>query len=75
MQEPDHASDRSIGDAAHRAAPHQARSWVAPAGALLALALWITLGFVIPLGAGWVHLLLPLGAVLLIRWVVSGPAR
>ena len=39
---------------------------------LVALALWITFGFVIPVGAGWIHLLLGLGVVLLARRVVTG---
>lgn len=41
--------------------------------ALLALALWIALGFVLPVGAGWVHLFLAVGTVLLIRRIVTGP--
>lgn len=40
--------------------------------ALLAFAAWIVLGFVIPVGAGWPHLFLALGAVLLVRRVVTG---
>lgn len=40
---------------------------------LAALAAWIVLGFVIPVGAGWVHLLLALGVLLLLRRVVTGP--
>jgi hypothetical protein len=40
--------------------------------ALLALAAWIVFGFVIPVGAGWPHLFLALGAVLLVRRVVTG---
>lgn len=43
------------------------------ASALIALAAWIVLGFVIPVGAGWPHLLLGLGAILLVRRVVTGP--
>ena len=43
--------------------------------ALLALIAWLVLGFVVPVGAGWPHLLLPLGVILLIRRVVVGPAR
>ncbi len=42
------------------------------AGVLL-LVLWIVLAFVIPVGAGWVHLLMAAGVVLLIRRVVTGP--
>ena len=40
--------------------------------ALVALAAWILLGFVIPVGAGWPHLLLALAAILLVRRVVTG---
>lgn len=40
---------------------------------LVALALWVLFGFVVPVGAGWVHLLLALALVLLIRRVVTGP--
>ncbi len=40
--------------------------------ALLALAAWIVFGFVIPVGAGWPHLFLALGAILLVRRVVTG---
>lgn len=42
------------------------------AGVLL-LVVWIVLAFVIPVGAGWVHLLMAAGVVLLIRRVVTGP--
>jgi hypothetical protein len=40
--------------------------------ALAALVAWIVLGFVVPVGAGWVHLLLALGVMLLVRRVVTG---
>lgn len=40
--------------------------------ALMALVAWIILGFVVPVGAGWVHLLLALGMILLVRRVVAG---
>jgi hypothetical protein len=40
---------------------------------LLCLVVWIILAFVAPLGAGWVHLLLAAGVILLIRRVVTGP--
>lgn len=43
------------------------------AGVLLLL-LWITLAFVIPGGAGWPHLFLAAGVILLIRRVVTGPS-
>jgi hypothetical protein len=39
---------------------------------LLCLAGWIVLAFVIPVGAGWVHLFLAAGVILLIRRVVTG---
>ena len=39
---------------------------------LLALAVWIVGAFVIPVGAGWIHLFLAAGVVLLIRRVVTG---
>jgi hypothetical protein len=38
------------------------------AGAIVALALWFLLTFVMPTGVGLVHLLLAIGVVLLIRW-------
>ena len=40
---------------------------------LLLLAAWVLLAFVFPVGAGWVHLLMAGGVVLLIRRVVVGP--
>ena len=40
---------------------------------LLALALWLVLGFLVPPGAGWVHLLLPTGVLLVVRDVVTNP--
>lgn len=36
--------------------------------AIVCLAGWIVLGFVVPIGIGAVHLLLAVGAVLLVRW-------
>jgi hypothetical protein len=39
----------------------------------LALALWVLFGFVVPVGAGWIHLLLPLAMVLFTRRIVTGP--
>jgi hypothetical protein len=39
---------------------------------IVAMVAWIILGFVVPLGAGWVHLLLAVGMMLLIRGVVVG---
>jgi hypothetical protein len=41
---------------------------------ILALLAWIFLVFLHPLHTGWVHLLLGLGVVLLIRRVVTGRA-
>lgn len=43
--------------------------------ALLCLIVWVLLAFVAPLGAGWVHLLLPAGVLLLVRRVVAGRGR
>ncbi|MBI1722521.1 MAG: hypothetical protein HYR48_01270 [Gemmatimonadetes bacterium] len=40
--------------------------------AFMALVAWVILGFVVPVGAGWVHLLLALGMILLVRRVVTG---
>ena len=43
---------------------------------LACLAAWLLLGFVAPVGAGWPHLFLPAGVLLLIRRVVGrGPGR
>jgi hypothetical protein len=36
--------------------------------ALGSLVLWIVFGFVIPIGVGAIHLLLAVGAILLVRW-------
>ena len=41
--------------------------------AAVLLAAWVILGLVIPVGAGWVHLLLAAGVMLLIRGVVTRP--
>jgi hypothetical protein len=41
---------------------------------VLSLLVWITLAFVIPVGAGWPHLFLAAGVILLIRRVVTGRA-
>lgn len=41
-------------------------------GGLLALAIWILFGFVVPVGAGWIHLFLGVGMVLLVRRIVLG---
>jgi len=41
--------------------------------ALVALAGWIVLAFVVRIAAGWVHLLLAAGVLLLVRRVVTGP--
>jgi hypothetical protein len=42
------------------------------AGGLLCLAAWLALGFLVPVGAGWPHLFLPAGVLLLLRRVVGG---
>lgn len=42
-------------------------------GGLVLIALWVLLAFVAPVGAGWVHLLMAAGVILLIRRVVTGP--
>ena len=39
---------------------------------ILSLLAWIALAFVFPVATGWIHLLLGLGVVLLIRRVVTG---
>lgn len=39
---------------------------------VLCLAVWITLAFIVPVGAGWPHLFLAAGVILLIRRVVTG---
>ncbi|HLG06615.1 MAG TPA: hypothetical protein VI383_10765 [Gemmatimonadales bacterium] len=41
--------------------------------AILALASWVVLVFIRPVGLGVVHLLLGIGAVLLIRWWALRP--
>ena len=48
--------------------------WSLVLGVALMIA-WIVLGLVVPLGAGWVHLLLAVGVMLLIRGVVLGWPR
>jgi hypothetical protein len=40
--------------------------------ALLSLVLWIVLAFVLHVAAGWPHLFLAAGVILLIRRVVTG---
>ena len=42
---------------------------------LALLAAWILFGLVIPVGAGWIHMLLALGVMLLVRAVVLKPAK
>jgi hypothetical protein len=42
---------------------------------LVALVAWLVLGFLIPLGAGWIHLLLAAGVMLLVRAVVMRAPR
>jgi aryl-alcohol dehydrogenase-like predicted oxidoreductase len=41
--------------------------------AVLLLAVWGLGTFAVPVGAGWVHLFLAAGAILLVRWVVVRP--
>ncbi len=36
--------------------------------AIVCLAAWIVVGFVVPIGIGAVHLLLAIGSLLLVRW-------
>ena len=43
------------------------------AGGIVLLAAWVLLAFVVPVGGGWVHLLMGAGVILLIRRVVAGP--
>ncbi len=43
--------------------------------ALVALVAWVILAFVARIPAGWPHLFLAAGVVLLIRRVVTGPAE
>ena len=42
---------------------------------LVAMAAWIVFGVFIPLGAGWIHLALAAGIMLLIRAIVLWPPR
>ncbi len=39
---------------------------------VVSLLVWIFLAFIHPLATGWIHLLLALGVVLLVRRVVTG---
>jgi hypothetical protein len=39
---------------------------------LLCLVCWLVLGFIAPVGAGWAHLFLPAGVLLLMRRIVGG---
>jgi len=39
---------------------------------LLCLAVWLVGTFITPVGAGWIHLFLAAGLILLIRRVVTG---
>jgi hypothetical protein len=39
---------------------------------IVSLLAWIILAFVVPVGAGWVHLFLAAGVILLVRRVVTG---
>lgn len=53
--------------------PQPPRRYTLPSGILgaLMLALWLALGFLVPMGTGWVHLLLAGGVLLVIRAVVA----
>lgn len=42
-------------------------------GAVAALVVWVVLAFVMRVPAGWVHLFLAAGVLLLVRRVVRGP--
>jgi hypothetical protein len=42
-------------------------------GGVILLVAWVLLAFVFPVGAGWPHLLMAGGVMLLIRRVVTGP--
>ena len=42
---------------------------------LACLVAWIALAFVVPVGAGWPHLLLPAGLLLIIHAVVDSGTR
>lgn len=53
--------------------PRSKRMNLSLALGLLALVAWIVLALVVPVGAGWVHLFLAAGVILLIRRVVTGP--
>ncbi len=44
-----------------------------PGRGIVLLAAWVLLAFVVPVGSGWVHLLMGAGVILLIRRVVAGP--
>jgi uncharacterized membrane protein len=39
---------------------------------LVCLAVWLVFTFIAPVGAGWIHLFLAAGVILLIRRVVTG---
>jgi len=42
-------------------------------GGVVLLVAWVLLAFVFPVGAGWPHLLMAGGVMLLVRRVVTGP--
>jgi hypothetical protein len=46
---------------------------VSLAGGVVLLIAWVLLAFVFPVGAGWPHLLMAGGVMLLIRRLVAGP--
>jgi aryl-alcohol dehydrogenase-like predicted oxidoreductase len=43
------------------------------AAAVVPLVVWVIGTFVVPVGAGWIHLFLAVGVILFVRWVVKGP--
>ncbi len=47
------------------------RGRVSLVAGLIAMAIWVGGGFIVPLGAGWIHLLLAAGIMLLIRATVT----
>ncbi|MFI5235724.1 MAG: hypothetical protein ACHQXA_08440 [Gemmatimonadales bacterium] len=43
--------------------------------AIVALAVWVLFAFILKVGNGAIHLLLALGATLLVRWIALGGAK
>ena len=44
------------------------------AAAVVALVLWVVFAFILKVGPGAIHLLLALGATLLVRWIALRPS-